>query len=554
MPNHGMAHYYNNEAFNVAKATNNYLLSIYNNTYVSYKKVFNKVHSLSSSTGVNVMTNKYQLDWGLTMNAHENDQYQALQDGTSNLRQIGGENRNWNSVSVYENVNYAFRDKYLVSASVSLDGSSRVGDNAIHTIKIGNNPFGLFYGGGLGWRVSSESFMKQLSWLDEFKLRVSYGKTGNDDIGESNASNYYQAIKFRETVGLYPAIIPNDQLSYETVSQVNGGTDIALWGNRIKLTGDVFQSTVNDMLIMTPMASYLGYAYRPENGGKMQNTGVELNASLRIIDGRSFKWDVQANISKIKNEIVALKGDRMISQITGGEVVNQIGSAANSFFGYIYQGVYSTTAEADAASLSNDKFVKYSAGDAKYADISGPNGLPDHIINQYDKTAIGSSMPNFYGGFQNTFTYKKWSLNTLINVVSGNKIFNYVRYQNEQMTGLENQSAAVLNRWQYDGQVTNIPRALWNDPMGNSSFSTRWLEDGSYLRVQNVSLSYKLTNKFLQFRNAEFYVSANNVLTVSKYLGYDPEFSYSYSHAEQGVDYGQTPQARQFIIGIKLGL
>ena len=217
-------------------------------------------------------------------------------------------------------------------------------------------------------------------------------------------------------------------------------------------------------------------------------------------------------------------------------------------------GVYSTSAEASAANLMNDKFVQYKAGDAKFKDISGPNGTPDGIINQYDKTTIGSSMPDLYGGLQNTFTYKRWSFNTHINFVSGNKIFNYVRYQNEKMTGLENQSAYVLNRWVYEGQVTNVPRPLWNDPMGNSSFSSRWIEDGSYLRVSNVSLSYKIPNKFLEFRNAEFYVSASNLLTVSKYLGYDPEFSYSYSHDEQGVDYGQTPQARQFIIGIKLGL
>jgi hypothetical protein len=122
------------------------------------------------------------------------------------------------------------------------------------------------------------------------------------------------------------------------------------------------------------------------------------------------------------------------------------------------------------------------------------------------------------------------------------------------MTGLENQSASVLNRWQYNGQVTNVPRALWNDPVGNSAFSTRWIEDGSYVRIQNISLGYRIPSKFLTFRNAEFYVSANNVLTLSKYLGYDPEFAYSYDHADQGIDYGQTPQARQFIIGIKLGL
>lgn len=554
MPNHGMSHYYNDEAFNVSKASNDYLLSIYNNTYLAYHKTINKVHAISSSTGLNVMTNKYQFDWGIAMNSHENDQYKKLQDGTPNLRLKGGENRNWNWTSIYENVNYTFKDKYLVTASVSLDGSSRVGDKAIHTIKIANNPFGLFYAGGIGWRLSNESFLNKISWLDEFKLRVSYGKSGNDDIGESNASDYYQKGSFRETVGLYPAIIPNKTLSYETVSQINVGTDITLFGSRVRATIDLFRSTINDMLILTPLKSYFGYSYRPENGGNMQNTGIEMNAFFRIIEGRSFKWDIQANLSKVKNEIMALNDDKLISQVEGAEIVNQVGSAANSFYGYIFKGVYSSAEEAKTANLRNDKLVNYSAGDAIYIDLSGPEGNPDGIINQYDKTSIGSSMPDIYGGMQNTFTYKKWTLNTLINFASGNEIFNYVRSENESMTGLENQSASVLNRWQYDGQVTDVPRAIWNDPIGNSSFSTRWIEDGSYLRIQNISLSYRIPNKFLQFRNAEFYVSVNNILTLSKYLGYDPEFSYSYSHAEQGIDYGQTPQPRQFIIGIKLGL
>ncbi len=554
MPNHGMAHYYNDEAFNVAKATSNYLLSFYNNTYLSYKKVFNKVHSFTSSTGLNIQSNKYQLDWGLTMNAHENDEYQSLQDGTNNLRRIGGQNRNWNWISGYENLNYSYKDKYLVTASVSLDGSSRVGDNAIHTINIVGNPFGLFYSGGLGWRLSSESFLNNVNWLDELKLRVSYGKSGNNDVGESNASDYYDAIKFRETVGLYPAIIPNKELSYETVSQINTGVDFALWGSRMAANIDLFRSTTNDMLILSPVKSYLGYSFRPENGGKMQNTGIELNAFLRIVDSRTFKWDIHGNFAKIKNEIISLKGDKLITQLEGAEVVNIEGEAANSFYGYIFDGVYTTLEEAKTANLMNNKFIRYTAGDAKFIDISGPDGKPDGIINQYDKTVIGSSMPDFFGGFQNTFTYKNWALNTYIQFVSGNEIFNYVRYKNEQMTGLENQSTSVLSRWQYDGQVTDVPRSLWNDPVGNSAFSTRWIEDGSYLRVQNISLSYRIPGKFLTFRNAEFYVSANNILTISKYLGYDPEFAYSYSHAEQGIDYGQTPQARQFIMGIKLGL
>ncbi|HAQ18190.1 MAG TPA: hypothetical protein DCR40_03035 [Prolixibacteraceae bacterium] len=554
MPNHGMAHYYNNEAHNVAKATNNYLLSIYNNTYLSYKKVFNKVHSITSNTGVNMLTNKYQLDWGLTMNAHENDEYQSLQDGTNNLRRIGGENKKWNWVSIYENLNYAYKDKYLVTASVSLDGSSKVGDDAIHTLKIANNPFGLFYSGGIGWRLSSEPFLNHLGWLDELKLRATYGKSGNDDIGESNASDYYQSVKFRETVGLYPAVIANKELSYETVSQINAGIDLALWGSRFRATIDVFNSTTSDMLILTPLKSYMGYSFRPENAGEMKNKGIEVSALYRIIDGSSFKWDLQANVSKISNEISAIRGDMLITEIVGGEVVNKVGEAANSFYGYLFDGVYSSAGEAQTANLMNAKSVRYKAGDARFVDLSGPSGTPDGMINQYDKTTIGSSMPELYGGLQNTFTYKRWGLDTYINFVTGNEIFNYVRYKNEAMTGLENQSANVLNRWQYDGQKTDVPRALWNDPVGNSAFSSRWIEDGSYLRVQNISLSYRIPTKWLQFRNAEFYISANNVLTLSKYLGYDPEFATSYSHAEQGVDYGQTPQARQFVLGIKLGL
>jgi TonB-linked SusC/RagA family outer membrane protein len=554
MPNHGMAHYYNDEAHNVSKATNNYLLSFYNNTYLSYKKIFNKVHSITSTTGVNLLTNRYQLDWGLTMNAHENDEYKELSDGTNNLRRIGGANKAWNWVSLYENLNYAYQDKYLVTAGFSFDGSSKVGENAINTIKVGDSRFGLFYSAGLGWRMSSESFMKDVSWIDELKLRLTYGKSGNDDIGESTASDYYESVKFRETVGLYPAVIANKELSYETVSQLNAGLDLALWGSRFRATVDVFNSTTKDMLILTPLKSYLGYSFRPENGGEMQNKGVEVNASYRIVEGRNFKWDIQANVTKLSNEITYLHGDMLVTDIVGGQVVNKVGAPANSFYGFVFDGVYESSAQAQTEGLVNEKLVPYKGGDARFVDLSGPNGTPDGVINQFDKTDIGSSMPELYGGLLNTFTYKRWSLETYLNFVSGNEVFNYVRYKNEGMTGIENQSANVLNRWQYEGQVTDVPRALWNDPIGNSAFSSRWIEDGSYLRVQNIALSYRIPSKWLEFRNAEFYISANNVLTLSKYLGYDPEFATSYSHAEQGVDYGQTPQPRQFVIGIKLGL
>ena len=553
-PNRGMESYYNKEAINVSKATNNSLNSFYNNTYFKYKTNFGKNHVLTSNTGVNILTNKFELDWGLTKNAHENDEYRMLQDGQNNSREIGGANRNWNWLSFYENVTYGYKDKYLASASVTLDGSSRVGDNAANTIKIGDVPFGLFYSIGGAWRISDESFLKNSSKLEELKLRLTYGRTGNDAIGETSATNYYDAVKFRETSGLIPGVVPNDELTYETVSQLNGGIDVSVWGNRARASVDIYKSTIENMLIYVPLQAYFGFDFRPENGGKMQNTGLDVSVLFRLFDKPNFKWDLQATYSMFNNEVLEIKGDKLVTKVQGAELVNMPGEQANSFYGYIYEGVYLTAAEAQTSGIVNDRYVKYQAGDAKFKDISGPNGTPDGVINSYDKRVIGSSNPEKFGGIGNTFTYKRWALNAFVQFVSGNELFNFVRYQNESMIGLGNQSTMVLNRWEYDGQQTEIPRALFNDPIGNSAFSTRWIEDGSYLRIKNVSLSYSIPGEFLVFKNAQFYVSGSNLFTVSKYLGYDPEFSFSSAHVVQGIDYGLTPQPRQFVIGIKLGL
>ncbi len=553
MPNKGMEMYYDDEAINVSKSANNDLNSIYNNTYLLFRKNIGNDHVFSSNTGMHLEINQYEYDWGLTKNAHQNDEYRTIQDGQNDQREIGGENRNWNWVSFYEYLTYSFRDKYLLNATVSLDGSSRVGENAINTMDVLGEPFGLFYSAGAAWRVSNEFFLKNYSWLEELKFRFSYGKTGNDDIGESSATNYYEAVKFRETVGLYPAVITNDQLSYEEVTKMNLGFDLSFFGNRFYSSFNYFESTTDNMLIFTPLDSYLGYDFRMENGGKMVNNGWELSSFLRVIDGNSFDWDIRANISSVQNEVLEVKGGQLFNNIQGAQLINKVGAPLNSFYGYVYKGVYSTHEEAAEAGLVNERNMAYSGGDAIYEDISGPEGEPDGVINNYDKTILGSSIPELFGGLFTKFSFKRWALSAFVYFSKGNEIFNYVRYQNESMTGLENQSVDVLKRWQYNGQETAVPRALMNDPMGNADFSSRWVEDGSYARLKNVTLSYTIPNEFLTFRNAEFYISANNLLTLSRYLGYDPEFAYSYSHVHLGVDYGQLPQSRQFIAGIKVG-
>ncbi|NQU84683.1 MAG: SusC/RagA family TonB-linked outer membrane protein, partial [Mariniphaga sp.] len=554
LPNRGMERYYELEAHNVAKVSNNDFNSLNNISYLKYSKNFGKNHKLFSTTGLNILSNNFEYDWGLTKNAHENDEYREIRDGENNLREIGGSNRVWNWMSFYENVTYSFKDKYLLTASLSIDGSSRVGKNAANTLKLGNTPFGIFYAGGVAWRLSSEPFLNKYSWIEEIKLRATYGKTGNDDIGESSATRYYQIIRFNETVGLYPGTVVNDELTYESVSQMNLGIDIALLGNRIRTSFDVYNSVTDNMLIYSPIESYLGFNYRPENGGQLKNKGWELGAFFRLVDARSFKWDIQANVSTSTNEISEIVGDMFITDIDGAQIINKVGNEANSFYGYIFEGVFSTQAEADAANLINDRDFTFKAGDAKFSDLSGPNGTPDGVINEFDKTIIGSATPEYYGGLSNSFKYKRWTLSAFLQFMTGNELFNFVRFRNEQMSNLFNQSSRVLSRWQRDGQETDVPRANWKDPIGNSAFSTRWIEDGSFMRVKNITLSYNIPDEFLAFQNAEFYVSANNVFTLSKYLGYDPEFGYSHSQIGQGVDYGLSPQPRQFIVGIKLGL
>jgi len=554
MPNHGMELYYDGEAYNIAKIGNNEYLSIYNNTFLSYNnKSLNNKHYFNYVTGFHISNNKYQFDWALTKNSHENDQYSDLQSGKDYLRELGGNNRIWNWISYYNSLNYRFMDKYLIDFVVSLDGSSRIGKDAKELTKIGDWPFGLSYSGGFAWRISEENFLKNSYWIEDFKIRLSAGVSGNDDIGEINKKKYYNPIKYRSTAGFYPAIYPNNEITYEKTFMLNGGFDFAMFSNKLILKLDVYRSITSNLLEFTPLEAYIGYDYLAENVGKVENKGVDVEFFYRILRTKNLIWDLSLNFSTLKNKILKLN-NKYITSISGGEIANIEGYPLNSFYGYIYKGVFSTQEEADRANLINNKGIKFNAGDAIYEDISGPTGVPDGIINEYDKTFIGSSLPKFYGGIINEFRYKRFSMSILLYFVEGNKVFNYVRYMNERMTGLENQSTRVANRWQYEGQITEVPRALWKDPIGNSAFSTRWIEDGSFFRVKNITLSYKLREGTLNLKGAELYFAVNNIYTYSKYLGYDPEFCYSFNQLYNGIDYGMMPQTKEFLFGFKINL
>jgi TonB-linked SusC/RagA family outer membrane protein len=554
MPNKGMETYYFGEADNVSRSANNQIFSFYNDNYLSFKQQYNSIHGLNTSLGFRIHTNNFQADLGEAKNLPKNDQYSNLQSGQSDFRRITGDNGIWNWFSVYNHISYKFKDKYILNSGLSADFSTRTGKDAETAFNLFGLPFGLFYSIGAGWRISDEFFLNHLQGLENLLLRVSYGATGNDDIGNYNALNYYTQVRYRETSGLIPGPVTNTTLKYEKVRHLNLGLDLSLWGGRTSFTVNYFNLLTEDMLVLIPQEGYTGYMFKPENSGNVKNTGFEIMGFHRIIDKRVLKWDISPVLTFLSNEVTQMNGRELITPFEGGEFVTREGNPVNSFYGYQFEGVFETSENALEANLVNEKGIPFRAGDARYKDFSGPDNTPDGIINDYDKIVLGSPNPSVFGSLLTSLKFHRWSLDMMVQFVYGNEIFNYVRYRNERMIDLSNQSTNVLNRWQYEGQMTDVPRALWNDPVGNSDFSSRWIENGSYMRLKYLTLCYTIPDNFHVFKNAALYITATNLFTWNEYLGYDPEFSYSVDPMEQGIDYGLMPQFRQFLFGIRFGL
>lgn len=552
-PNRGMELYDGGEAYNISNAITNNLLSIYNDNYLNYKKEFNK-HSFSTRIGAKWYTNSFEEDIGLTKNANENDEYRFLNSGTAFLREIGGGVYHWNWLSGYGTLNYSFLDRYLVEAGVSSDLSSNVGENAENVLLINNIPYGIFYSVGMAWRISGEQFMQDIDVIEDLKIRFQYGVSGNDDIGITSRQNYYRIALYRETSGMVPGGYGNDELKHEVNRQYSAGVDAAFLGNRYRLSLSYFNMDISDLLIYEELNPYLGYDVYPSNNASFTKNGIELNLFAQVIKNSIFNADIMLNVTTQQNEVTSVKNNKLVTEVPGFEIVNTTGSAVNSYYGYVYKGVFSTEEEATEANLLNDIGLPFGPGDAIYEDISGPKGTPDGVINDHDKTVLGSSSPDIFGGITLRLGYRGWGIETMMQYVNGNELFNYIRQQNEKMTDMSNQSITTLRRWSYDGQQTDIPRALWKDPIGNTAFSSRWIEDGSYMRWKYITLSYSPGTKLLFFRDFSVFLTGMNLLTFTDYLGYDPEFSHSSRSLIQGADYGMMPNARTFMLGVKLGL
>lgn len=432
-------------------------------------------------------------------------------------------------------INYAFDDKYLFTANFRADGSSGFGPN---------EKWGYFPSFSAGWRISNESFLSGVEAISDLKFRFGWGLVGNDGLSDayawagrvSGGTNY--PIGGAAQPGNYPATLQNEDLKWEATEQTNFGVDVALFNNRIRFSADYYRKQSHDLLLDIRLPRTSGFSTASVNAGEVKNTGFEFNLSTVNFDN-DFKWSTDFNISTNKNEVVNILGSTYTSGdiSSRGQVMRIVeGEPLGQFYGYEWGGVDPAT------------------GDAYYIDR---NGQPTFNPGDADKKVIGNANPDFIYGFTNNFSYKNVYLNVFFQGVQGNDMFNATRIDTESMIDAKNQTTAVLDRWQQPGDITDVPRALQGD-IRNSRISSRYVEDGSYLRLKAITLGYSFTKNLtdrLRLSSLSIYATGENLLTFTNYSGFDPEVNYAgTSNTTIGVDYGTYPQTRNVIFGIKASL
>lgn len=532
--------------------------SVFNDLRLTFTKDFGQHSKLFAVVGTRYQQSQSEQDYALGVNS-ATDQLISINNSNLAFRTFGGEIGKWRSLNSYLSGNYSYADKYLVNFSLAVDGSSRFGYSADqgfmnfdNGLRINGNKFAVLPAIGAAWLISSEPFMRNLNRVDLLKLRASYGVVGNDDIGNYTARKYYVSQNYMGINGVITGNLANPNLQWETIRKFNVGIDGSFFSERLNISLDYWKNSTSNMLTYQILSSIAGVNSFLDNNGSMHTSGVDLALNGRILN-TAVKWDAGLTFGTTKNKVTSLPNGQIITTYAGGAYLTQVGHAANQFYGWKTNGVFSTDAEAAASGLQvrnpQGALVPFTGGDVRFLDLNG-----DKVIDEKDRTVIGDPNHTFYGSFTSTFSYKNWTLDALVNFVNGNDVYNYTRAQLESQSGYYNQTELIRNRWRGNGQVTDVPKASFGDPMGNARFSDRWIEDGAYLRLRTVSVTYNVPLKIKSIKYAKVYVTANNLLTVSNYLGYDPEFSNSGSIYTQGVDTTLESQFRSFQLGVRIGL
>lgn len=500
---------------------------------LNYQKSFDK-HSVEAMLGSSWTDSEYSNSWINGSHFRSNDIKTLNAANKIAWNNTGSGGSTWGIMSYFGRVSYNFDSKYLLTANIRADGSSR-----LHP----DHRWGYFPSASAAWRISSEEFMPDIDWLDDLKLRGGWGQTGNQGgLGDYAYLERYSLTRQEWFAtgqeNVLPIITPGnlrtEDLTWETTTQSNMGLDITVLKSRLNIMLDYYYKVTTDMLLtITLPAGNINSIQR--NGGLMRNQGFEFSVNSINITNQDFEWSSDLKVSLNRNKLVSLDLTKIYyaaatsDAFHGTQIVrNEEGRPLGGFYGYISDGVDPETGELIYRDLNDDK-----------------------KITATDRTYIGDPNPDFIYGFTNTLTWKGISLNVFFQGTYGNDIFNASRIETEGMNDLKNQSTRVLDRWKRPGMVTTIPKA--NFDLQPSSY---FVEDGSYLRLKEITLSYNINNHKIRkvgISRLQPYFTAQNLFTITKYIGMDPEVNqWGGSNSVQGIDWGTYPQARSFVFGLNV--
>lgn len=524
----------------------------------TFNRMFGK-HALNAVVAAERQTSIYTSNSGGGYNSQSND-IKVPQENTN----FTGSRTEYAIISLIGRINYTFNDRYLLGASFRRDGSSRFAPG---------NKWGNFPAVSAGWRIGQEEFLRNSGLISELKIRGSFGRVGNNNIGDYayqatlSGNQYYEFDRATatQTVGYTVRKLANPDLQWEVTEMANVGLDVGLFSNQLTFTAEFFNNENTNMILERPIPFSLGYDQRPSaNVGSVRNRGIELQLGYNKTEG-DFQWNASANMSIIRNKVLAL-GDSGAT-FTGGDwygdnlTQTEVGQPIGYFRGYQVEGIFQSQSEINAADEADgDAATKYqdkaAPGDIRFRDVNG-----DGVITDQDKVKIGHFLPDFTFGINLSANWRNFDATMFIQGVQGNEIYSVTKYELEGMSRLFNSGTAVLNRWTQEGQNTEVPRAISGDPNRNGRSSDRFIEDGSYLRIKNLTIGYSLPEVFLQsatngyLSRIRIYLSSQNLLTLTGYdSGYDPEVGSRFGASlTNGIDYGQYPQARSLLVGLQVG-
>jgi len=527
------------------QSANKSITWVWDNT-LNYETVINVVHKVSAMLGTSAQENNYDYMSGSIQN-FASDLTQQLSNGIDQVV-LNGNASSWALLSYMARANYSYDGKYLATATMRRDGSSRFGSG---------NKWGWFPSASIAWRISEEGFLTEAKQIDDLKLRAGFGMTGNQEIGNYSFASNLSTVKynFNDNVvnAVVPNVMPNPNVKWESQQQFNVGVDATVLDQRLTITIDAYKKFTNDMLVPMSVPISTGYSDISVpyiNAGKIENRGIEFSTTSRNIDG-ALKWDTDFNISFNQNEVKALNDT--IPMLRGDVGFNysiariETGYPVDIFYGFVTDGIFQNQQEVDEHALQvpgNDPYNRTSPGDIRYVDLNS-----DGIIDDNDRTYLGDPNPDFIFALNNTFSYKGFDLNIFMQGVYGVDLFNANRIWNEGMAVAYNQTTETLNRWNGEGTSNVMPRAVFNDPNKNTRQSDRYIEDGSYLRIKNISFGYNLPKSLIakvKLSSARIYLAGTNLYTFTNYKGFDPEVG------SNGIDNGNYPITRNISIGANI--